>query len=186
MNGFNIFRSNVHWKVIYFLTLHGNDHFLNLSGLSKKIGISKSMASNALNDLLSMEIVKNMKISNSHIYSLGEGALIDQIKKTIGLDMIIRSGLIGSLLEMDPDLISIYLYGSFARGDFDRRSDIDILLISSSGRVKNIGSLDPIEGFDVNIETFTPGSWSSIKKENKIFSSRVMEDHVTLYGSGLI
>jgi uncharacterized protein len=144
------------------------------------------MTSIALNDLHSKGYVQRMEISNSHIYSLTDSPLIDQIKKTLGLSLIMESDLISKMKERYPDIISIALHGSFSRGDYDNLSDIDIVVISSDKRSFDMRLVEPVEGFEVNIETFTPGSWNKIKKESPAFYSRVMKDHIILYGIGLI
>jgi hypothetical protein len=186
MYEFNLFQSNVHWKLIRYLCLKGNRDYLNVSEIASKIDASKAMVSVALKDLHSSGFLKRRDISNSHIYSISEGPLIGQIKRTIGLSMVIESGLTELLIDKDPDLITIALYGSFARGDFDDMSDIDILLITSTRKERFTYLPGSIDSFELNVETFTPGSWSVLNKKNEVFYSRVMEDHIILYGSGLI
>ena len=39
-------------------------------------------------------------------------------------------GFVDKLLEIDDNIISIALYGSFATGEYDEKSDIDVLLIA--------------------------------------------------------
>lgn len=184
MKDLDLFSSNIHWKVLRYLCLKGNRELLNVTSIARNIEASKAMTSIALNELHYNGYVKRIEISNSHIYSLTEGPLIDLIKRTIGLSMIMGSNLIEDLIDMDPDIISISLYGSFARGDFDEESDIDVFVISSSNMSRRLLDTRSIEGFSVNIITFTPGSFDMLKKKDRPFYDQVMKDHIRLYGSG--
>lgn len=170
--------------IISYLAIGKKEEYINVSQLAQRIGISKSQASKAMKDLLKSGIVVVEKISNSHFYSLKEGHLVDQIRKIIGLDMIMNSAIIDTMLNIDPEIISIILYGSFARGDYDYKSDIDLIVISSSANSKNIGNIGPLEGFDVNIITFTPGSDGMLKKKDRAFHDQVIRDRISLYRSG--
>ncbi len=77
---------------------------------------------------------------------------------------------------------SIVLFGSFAKGENDKASDVDILTISLS-KSKPTAELAMLLGRDANLVNFTPAQWSNQAKNNKAFYLDVITDGVLLYGT---
>jgi hypothetical protein len=91
--------------------------------------------------------------------------------------------------EKDESLISLVLYGSYADGDFDERSDIDVLLISSSTKEHFLSLLQEMEIYlnrEVSLEVFNISRWRKIKKEETAFYQEVMRNHILLAGNELL
>lgn len=88
--------------------------------------------------------------------------------------------------ELHPECI--ILYGSFSRGDFNERSDVDIIVISSKlpktyqKRAEKLFSmvetLDPIEPLG-----FTPNEFVNMIKKRHCTSLFAMEEGKALYGN---
>jgi predicted nucleotidyltransferase len=56
-----------------------------------------------------------------------------------------------ALQELKGQLVKIFLFGSLARGDFDKASDIDLLVIYSGDKDDFLGKLDEI-AFDTAVQ----------------------------------
>ena len=77
---------------------------------------------------------------------------------------------------------SILLFGSYAKGDNDEESDIDILVISLA-KEKPTATLAQLLKRDVNLISFSPAEWSQQAKTNKAFYFDVILDGIVLYGT---
>lgn len=99
--------------------------------------------------------------------------------------MISKNGLLNELTRLlkKSNAIAAILFGSIARGDFDRRSDIDILLI-----YRNKDELDSdkhlfdrlplVDGREIQIVART---LDELKDSDKVFLSNVFKEGVLLF-----
>jgi predicted nucleotidyltransferase len=78
---------------------------------------------------------------------------------------------------------SILLFGSYAKGENDEESDVDILTISLSKSAPPITELSKLLKRDVNLINFTPAQWSQQAKTNRAFYLDVILDGIVLYGT---
>jgi predicted nucleotidyltransferase len=85
--------------------------------------------------------------------------------------------MVDRLLELEPT--SIILYGSFARGENDEKSDIDILVIAEK---KDVPNLQGTLGREVNVSVYSEAEWNNKAKEDKAFYEQVIIYGVPLYG----
>ncbi len=86
------------------------------------------------------------------------------------------------LKEKLAGLSSLILYGSYAKGENDERSDIDLLAISSSSKKKGISLLDLL-GKDTSLSIFTPAEWKEQAEKNKAFYMDVITGGIVLFGT---
>lgn len=79
---------------------------------------------------------------------------------------------------------SLAIYGSFARGDIDERSDLDILVIGEEGSVdKNkVLKLQDTLGREVQLTLLPYYRWETMKKEGDRFTESVLRKHVLVSG----
>lgn len=85
------------------------------------------------------------------------------------------------------------LFGSFARGDFSKKSDIDVIFITQSKEsfIDRIGSYigylrdkDALKPFDIDVLVYTPEEFLQMKKKGNRFISRAVKEGVVLYERG--
>ncbi len=85
-------------------------------------------------------------------------------------------------------MISLAVYGSYSSGNFDEKSNIDLLLISSKSKAHFLNLIQNIEKYlskEVNFEVFNLSKWQKIKKEHEPFYQEIMRNHILLTGSEL-
>ena len=116
---------------------------------------------------------------SEHFFSLNlENCVVPPLKKAYGLALILSARPAEVFLEVDPGIISLALYGSYARGDFDERSDIDFLVISHSDKMELLQAIHTIEGrlgIDANISVFRLSCWKSIVDSGDAYYKNVVE-----------
>src|SRR3989344_2297803 len=90
--------------------------------LAKKANIGVTTAKYCLDYLYSKKIIKREVIGKTYQCSLNDNFLTKHIKILFSLTQISGSGLIEELLNSYSEIISIVLYGSVARGEYDPKS----------------------------------------------------------------
>ena len=79
---------------------------------------------------------------------------------------------------------SLAIYGSFARGDIDERSDLDLLVIGEESDVNRDGilKLQDSLGREVQLTMLPYYRWETMKKEDDRFAESVLRKHVLVSG----
>ncbi len=80
--------------------------------------------------------------------------------------------------------ISLAIYGSFAVGDIDERSDLDLLVIGEDGSVDRdkVLKLQDTLGREVQLTLLPYYRWETMKKEGDGFAESVLRKHVLVSG----
>jgi predicted nucleotidyltransferase len=102
-------------------------------------------------------------------------------KVTYNLAWLEEKGIVKWLAENVPGLSSAVLYGSFAKGENDRYSDLDLLLISEVKRMAYT-ELRERTGLKVNVMNFSGAKWDSQARVNRAFYLDVITEGIVLYG----
>jgi predicted nucleotidyltransferase len=169
------------WAVLeYFLS--GGDRTY-LKELSRILSISPRTAQTYLQLYEKEGLLEKEKSGNAIFYSLATNATTKELKKTYLLLKISPS--IHRFLSENPQLSNITLYGSAARGEQDRSSDIDLLVISSSKRM-NLSGMSQLErelGLEVKLEILTIGEWRKLAEKKDKFYSSITKNNILLYGA---
>ncbi len=91
-------------------------------------------------------------------------------------------------LEIDPDITSMALFGSYADGSFDEKSDVDVLIITPNKKreLLDVAARFSDElGHEVGLYIFKPSQWRSMVHRSDEFYRWVMRDYLLLHGSKL-
>ncbi len=113
----------------------------SLREIATQVGHSHQSVRRAVNVLSSNELVIDSPQSNQRLVQINRQRL------SIPEDPILRipqleyhkpvNAAVTKLRENITDVVGIILYGSVARGDADRRSDIDLWVLTRSGRAES-------------------------------------------------
>jgi predicted nucleotidyltransferase len=80
----------------------------------------------------------------------------------------------------------IYLFGSYARGEADADSDVDLVVIKNTAlpfldRLREAAaSIDP--DWPVDLLVYTPAEFEAMRRQGNAFAELVSEEGVRLYG----
>jgi predicted nucleotidyltransferase len=92
--------------------------------------------------------------------------------------------LIKSLLPYDPE--RLYLFGSWARGEEDDLSDMDVVVIKETeipflDRLREVADLIPADVGGVDILVYTPAEFAAMQQEGNAFAEMILEEARLIY-----
>lgn len=126
-------------------------------------------------------LIKTEENNRTYYKAQMDNPVFRYLKISYNLSWFQDKNIVDYILENMETVSSIILFGSFATGENDKESDVDILTISLS-KQKPTQQLAKKLGKDVNLVNFTPAQWSNQAKDNKAFYLDVITEGVTLYG----
>lgn len=136
----DLFKHKATSDVLLFLTNHRLSDF-SLRKIASHTGHSHQSVRRAVNVLSSNRLVVESPESNQRLVQINRNRL------SIPDDPILRipqpeyhrpvKAAVEELREKISDVVGVILYGSVARGEADRRSDIDLWVLTRSGRAES-------------------------------------------------
>lgn len=151
--------------------------------IARDSSVNPTTAQRSLKWLEYKNLAKKKVLGRSHLYELNrENIIARHLKILYSLWEIEESGLIREMRETYPQLTSIILYGSVARGEDTSESDIDLLLISMV-KIKNrpLKSEEKLSR-EATFLSYTTSEWRRKAEKDKPFYDRIIVEGVPLYG----
>lgn len=173
------------WRVLRLLLEGGPP--MHVNEVARRAGVSRGTASKSLDFLGRAGLATFEQIGNVKRFSLTDSVLVRELKVLANLARLDEIGLVKRFLDEDPSIASIVLYGSFADGSFDKRSDVDLLVVSNaqkdfSGTIKK---LEEGLGREVTLLRYRTSGLIRARKDDAVFYENLRLNHRILYGSGL-
>lgn len=168
------------WLVLEYF-LHNPSASIHVRGLARKLGISPLTSNTYLHAYSKIGLLSKNRKGNASFYSLVVSPLSNSLKKTLALSDLWRACFVEKVLNENPQATSIILYGSMASGEFDEKSDYDLLVFSKNKAfpTRAVNAL----GREVNLKILTLEEWLRLSND---FRYSIQRNHVVLYGSGLV
>lgn len=96
--------------------------------------------------------------------------------------------IVEALGPYQPD--RIYLFGSWARGEEDDLSDVDVVVVKSTplpffDRLREVLRLLPAELGAVDVLVYTPEEFAAMQREGNAFAEMIVEEGRLIYGNPL-
>lgn len=154
------------------LTMIANNPFTEfyLRELSKELKISPSTTKKSLDKLKKYDMIKEKRKGNLRIISGNpEEILFKQFKILLNIEKV------KPIVEQIMPAASIILFGSYAKGENSRESDIDFCVISNKKNLKIESS------YDIQLIQLTPAGWVNLKKDNPALAKAIGEG-ITMHG----
>lgn len=100
--------------------------------------------------------------------AISSSRLMEEMMKSLFLPPVVENGV-------------IILFGSYARGDFSRESDIDILFIGKNRKAEEaLGKFGTTYGKKVSIKSVSPDDFAEGLKKKEPLLMEILQDHVIL------
>jgi len=183
-----LFNKYIPWKILAYFLANPNT-FFHIKELARILTVSPASVSNALKSFKEDELLVKEEKGLAHLYKLNSGhCVVASLKKAYGITLILSLKPKDKFLEADPDIISLALFGSYADGSFDEKSDVDFLIVTQTKKEKLISAVKKLEdelGKKVSISVFRLSEWRFMAKKDDAFYKNVVENHLLLSGSGL-
>jgi len=154
-----------------------------LREFSRKLKISPNTAQRFLDGFVREGFVTEFKRGNLRYFKANlDSVVFRQIKVIFSLRKIERSGMVESLKKRG--VVSLVLFGSVARGENDRESDLDLVAIGDKGNElkRIVREFEGKIGMEINLHVFTFSEWKKQKRNNVAFYQDVVAHGISLIG----
>jgi predicted nucleotidyltransferase len=114
--------------------------------------------------------------------------VVEPLKKAYGIAFVLSSKPKEKFLEIDSNIISLALFGSFEEGSFDEKSDIDFMIVTSERKemfIKAAKILEEELEKEVSLSVLKLSEWRTMAQMDDAFYKRIVNNHILLHGSGL-
>lgn len=168
------------WVIIeYFMNNPSKE--IHVRGLAKELGVSPLTSNTYLRAYAAEGILNKKKSANAILYSLkNDTPIVKRLKQFYSVALLAENGFVNEVLNDNPQATGIILYGTHASGEYDERSDFDIIILSMNPQYPN-KAVDKL-GKEATVSILALADW---KKKNKEFKNSVLKNHIVLYGAGL-
>lgn len=153
-----------------------------LRELAKKLKISPFAVKGYADVLLKEGLILEERKANLRFFKGNAGnPFFRHIKISLNVDLLMKSGLVDFLKENTPNISSIVLFGSLAKGENDSESDVDLLIIGKENR-KSSGKFEERLNREISIHVFSWSEWNRKAKEDSPFYFEVITHGIPLFG----
>jgi len=153
-----------------------------LRELARKSKTSPMSLKRSLDFLVSEELVLERKRGNLNLFKANmENLVFKHLKTVYNLEWLKKKKLVRFVLDKLSGVSSIVLFGSYAKGENDKNSDLDLVVICMGGELKST-ELKELVGVDVNLLVFKPSEWSKKAVNSKPFYLDVITGGIALHG----
>lgn len=168
-------------KVLKTITSRANSSF-SVRGLANEARVSPAAARMALLYLKKQGVVSIQIVGKTHQYSANlQSALCRQWKILFNLNQLADAKIVEELVQQVPNIQSVLLYGSFAKGTNDEKSDVDLLVITHAPMKPDLGFVNRL-GLEVNVSVLSLSEWKKKAATDKVFYENVIFDSIVLFG----
>ena len=168
-------------KVLSHFFDNPNEEFY-LRELARLLQISPMTVKRALDDLVNDKLIIKQEKKNQILYHANtESNAFKFAKISYNLAWLDEKAIVEYLLDKIPGINSIILFGSYAKGENDKHSDLDLLIICTTKKIEPF-EIEKRLGTEVNVINFTNTQWTKQAKTNRAFYLDVITEGIVLYG----
>ncbi len=177
------FRKFVGFKVLEFFITYPSV-VVHLKELSRKIGISPGSAKTYCDIFERDGILRAKRKGNLRMITLNNSDFaVRELKKAYYAVLLKELG----IEKIAENCTSLAIYGSFASGNFDEKSDLDILIIGEERNVNKDFVLELQEklGREIQLTVMPYYIWEKMKREGDKFTESVLRNYILIKGAEL-
>jgi len=177
------FRKFVGFKILEYF-LNNPTEKIYLKELAKKLDVSPRSVKIYCDLFEKKEIIKREIKGNMHLFSTNNDNFCVREMKRAYISVILEEANIEKIAD---NSISIAIYGSYASGNYDEKSDLDLLVIGEGRDIKRDMIVNIMEKIDKEIQlTIIPTiKWEKMKREDDPFVKNIIKNHILVKGAEL-
>lgn len=103
---------------------------LTLRQIAERAGVSHPQVARHVERFEALGIVQREVVGRSHQVLLVDGAIGSLISRFVRVDQVVLERMRATAGQLEPNAVSVVVFGSFARGTADARSDIDVAVVA--------------------------------------------------------
>ncbi len=150
---------------------------------ARLLNMSPMTLRRSLNLLLKERLILKEKIKNQILYYANiQNPAFKHMKISHNLSWLENRNAVEFIRRIIPSASTIILYGSYAKGENDKKSDIDIMVITPVKK-EMAEELSALLSKEVNLSLFSPAEWGRQAKSNRAFYLDVITEGIVLYGA---
>ncbi len=157
---------------------------VNMNELARELEVSPGSVKK-FSDMFCREHILNMeKIGTAHMFTLNNSSyLVKELKKTYMILKLWER----KLEELAPNAISLAVYGNTASGNYDEKSDIDVLVIGTEQDIDYtlVPEIERKVGHELQVTAIPYYEWETRKKKDDPFVQSVLVKHILFEGAEL-
>lgn len=174
------FRKFVGFKILeYFLANPTEKTYLK--ELAKKLNISPRSVKIYCDVFVKEELIHREIKGNIHLFSTNnKNYRIREMKKAYIVNLLGEY----QIEKISEKCASIAVYGSHASGNYDEKSDIDILILGDNEDVNRDLVVKIMEriGKEIQLNVIPIIKWEKMKKNNDSFAKSIIRNHIIIKG----
>ena len=173
---------NAGFKILEFFLFNPKTE-VHLKELAKKLKMSPSTVKHYCDSFLKENLINEIKKGNLRIFYLNLSVYTKELKKALALLYFKEKG----MEEICRADVTFVIYGSYASGEFDEKSDLDILVIADKKDVNTdfVLKFEKKINKQIQITAIPYYRWEKMKKNKENFANEVLSNHILIRGSRL-
>jgi len=170
------------WKILSFF--FDNPYLdIHLRELSRITKVSIFSAKVSVDYLLSLNLLTEKKVGRMRYLKPNmDNLFFKYLKISFSIKKIIDSGLIEYLSQNVPGIFCIVLFGSVARGEDDKNSDLDLLVIGQRTKKLYFCKFENKIGRKIKPIILKWAEWKKESEKNRAFYLEIITTGISLYG----
>jgi len=158
----SLFKSQAVHDVLSFLSRYHEDEF-SITELADAVDYSRPTITKAVDTLVANDLVTDRRDGNTRLTQINRGRLSRPDDPLLEIPQVefhapVRTAL-EQLLDQLDTVIGVVLYGSVARGDADRRSDVDLWVLVTEDRMAKQRTANTVRQ-DLETQEFDTGRYA--------------------------
>lgn len=169
----------VGFRVLEFFLIHPSLE-IHLNELARNLGVARGSAKIYCDAFVDEGLILESSKGNLRLFRLNrDDFAVGEMMRAYYLLILKHLG-----IERIAEGTSLAIYGSFARGDIDELSDLDLLVIGEESNVDRdiVLKLQEALGRVVQLTVLPFYRWETMKKEGDKFAESVLRKHVLVSG----
>lgn len=177
------FKKFAGFKILWFFVFNPRTE-IYINELAKKLGISPSTAKFYCDIFSDEGIINTERRGNIRFSSLNNASVyVKELKRLLALLHFKESG----IEKISGSSTSLAIYGSHASGEFEKDSDLDIIVLGKEGDVDKdyVLRFEKKVGKRVQVTVMPYHKWEIMKKQKDPFALEVLSDNILVSGKRL-